>query len=119
MTILITNIKELVQVENSPKIMVCGEDMKLLPTLKNAFLLVENDLIKDFGEMSELPPFKVDKTIDAKGKILLPTWCDSHTHIVYAGNINSFINTELRQFIHFAKIYNKIIFYQKNAGIHP
>jgi imidazolonepropionase len=60
--------------------------MKILPTIKNAFLLIENDLIADFGSMDELSNIQVDKTIDAAGKMILPTWCDSHTHIVYAGN---------------------------------
>lgn len=86
MTTLITNIKELLQVENTPKEMVCGKEMKILPTLKNAFLLIEDDLIKDFGAMDNAPRNSINHTIDATGKILLPTWCDSHTHIVYAGN---------------------------------
>ena len=86
MSILITNIKELLQVENIPKKMVCGKEMSILPTIKNAFLWIENDLIKDFGKMENLPIIFVEKTIDASGKIVLPTWCDSHTHIVYAGN---------------------------------
>jgi imidazolonepropionase len=86
MKLLITDIKELIQVENKPKKMVCGEEMKILPTLKNAFLLLENDLIKDFGRMEDLPHVRVDKKIDATGKLVLPTWCDSHTHIVYVGN---------------------------------
>lgn len=86
MTTVFINIKELIQVENSPKRVVSGKEMKILPIVKNAFLLIENDLIKDFGNMNELPHLNVDKTIDASGKILLPTWCDSHTHIVYAGN---------------------------------
>ncbi len=86
MTLLITNIKELLQVENAPKKMVCGAEMKILPTIKNAFLLIEDNIIKDFGEMENLPKIKAEKIIDASGKIVLPTWCDSHTHIVYAGN---------------------------------
>jgi imidazolonepropionase len=86
MKLLITDIQELLQVENEPKMMVCGEEMKVLPTLKNAYLLIENNLIKDFGEMSDLQHLKVDKKMNAMGKIVLPTWCDSHTHLVYAGN---------------------------------
>ncbi|PKP28883.1 MAG: imidazolonepropionase [Bacteroidetes bacterium HGW-Bacteroidetes-18] len=86
MTTLITNIKELLQVENVAKKMVYGTAMKLLPSIKNAFLLVEDAIIKDFGTMENLPKIKVDKTIDGSGKMVLPTWCDSHTHIVYAGN---------------------------------
>ena len=86
MTTLILNIKELLQVENTPKKWVCGKEMTYLPTLKNAFLLIENDHIKDFGDMINLPEIKADTTIDATGKIILPAWCDSHTHIVYSGN---------------------------------
>lgn len=86
MTTLITNIKELLQVESVPKKMVCGAAMKFLPAIKNAFLLIENDVIKDFGMMENLPIILAENTIDASGKIVLPTWCDSHTHIVYAGN---------------------------------
>jgi len=86
MTTLITNIKELLQVESVPKKMVFGAAMKFLPTIKNAFLLIENNVIKDFGKMENLPIILVENTIDASGKMVLPTWCDSHTHIVYAGN---------------------------------
>lgn len=86
MKILITNIKELVQVEKSSKSRVSGKEMNVLPTIKNAYLLIENALIKDFGKMRDLPDFNVDETINASGRTVLPTWCDSHTHIVYAGN---------------------------------
>ena len=86
MTTLITNIKELLQVENVPKKMVSGAAMKVLPTIKNAFLLIEDSIIKDFGQMENIPKISAEITIDATGKIVLPTWCDSHTHIVYAGN---------------------------------
>jgi imidazolonepropionase len=86
MTTLIINIKELLQVENMPKKMVCGLEMKVLPTIKNAFLLIEDEIILDFGKMEDLPKINIDNTIDATGKMVLPTWCDSHTHIVYAGN---------------------------------
>ncbi len=86
MTTLIINIKELLQVENSPKEMVCGKEMKILPVLKNAFILIENDVINDFGEMKDLSNLIADKIIDATGRIVHPSWCDSHTHIVYAGN---------------------------------
>ena len=85
MITLITNIKELIQVEDFPKKMVKGKQMKILPTIKNAFLLIENDIIKDFGSMKNVPK-KYDKMIDVNGKMILPTWCDSHTHIVFAGN---------------------------------
>jgi imidazolonepropionase len=65
---------------------VSGIEMKHLPTIKNAFLLLDDDLISDYGEMHNLPKINPDVIIDAEGKIVLPAWCDSHTHIVYAGN---------------------------------
>jgi len=86
MRTLITNIKELLQVRETSISKVSGVDMKILPTIKNAFLLIENDVILDFGRMENLRGINADKIIDASGKIVLPTWCDSHTHIVYAGN---------------------------------
>lgn len=86
MQTLIINIKELLQVRENHIDKVSGDEMAILPTLKNAFLLLENDVIKDFGPMENCPKINIDKTIDATGKIVLPTWCDSHTHIVYAGN---------------------------------
>ena len=86
MTTIITNIKELLQVRNKNIEQVSGPEMKILPTIKNAFLILKDDKIFDFGEMGNLPLLKADKNIDATDKIVLPCWCDSHTHIVYAGN---------------------------------
>lgn len=86
MITLITNIKELLQVRETSISKVSGAEMAILPTIKNAFLILEDNLIKDFGSMENLPEIKADKIIDATGKIVLPSWCDSHTHIVYAGN---------------------------------
>jgi imidazolonepropionase len=86
MTTLITNIKELLQVRENSVLKVSGAEMAVLPTIKNAFLVITDDLIADFGSMTDLPEIAADIIIDATGKIVLPTWCDSHTHIVYAGN---------------------------------
>ena len=86
MTTLIINIKELLQVRDSSILRVSGVEMAVLPTIKNAFLVIKDNLIADFGSMDNLPKINTDKTIDATGKIVLPSWCDSHTHIVYAGN---------------------------------
>ncbi|PKD20199.1 imidazolonepropionase [Salegentibacter salinarum] len=83
---LFINIKELLQVRDEPVEKLSGAEMKELPSLKNAWLLIENDKISDYGEMNSLPEINADKTINAEGKIILPSWCDSHTHIVYAGN---------------------------------
>ncbi len=86
MKILIINIKELIQVREKGILKVSGAEMSVLPTIKNAFLLIENDTIAAFGAMDNCPETNADTTIDAAGKMVLPTWCDSHTHIVYAGN---------------------------------
>ena len=86
MKILIINIKELIQVRENGILKVSGAEMKELPTIKNAYLLIENNIISDYGDMKNCPTISVDSTIDATGKMVLPTWCDSHTHIVYAGN---------------------------------
>jgi imidazolonepropionase len=86
MSLLITNIKELIQVRESNSYKVSGADMKQLPTIKNAFLRIENDTITDYGTMDTLDHKSADHIIDATDRIVMPTWCDSHTHIVYAGN---------------------------------
>ena len=86
MSILIINIKELIQVRDQNTLKVSGKDMQHLPTIKNAFLLIKNGEISDFGRMESCKNMVADKTIDATDKLVLPTWCDSHTHIVYAGN---------------------------------
>lgn len=86
MKTLLINIKELLQVrENSIK-MVSGKEMNDLPKINDAFLLLENNVIADFGKMVDCPSISDAKIIDVSGKIVLPTWVDSHTHIVYAGN---------------------------------
>nr|WP_315221940.1 imidazolonepropionase [uncultured Flavobacterium sp.] len=86
MITLITNIKELLQVRETAISKVSGAEMAVLPSLKNAYLILKDNLIEDFGLMENLPKIKADKVIDATGRIVLPSWCDSHTHIVYAGN---------------------------------
>lgn len=86
MTLLITNIKELIQVREQHILKVSGKEMGILPTIKNAFLLIADDIIKDFGNMNDCPYKTADAIIDAQGKMVLPTWCDSHTHIVYSGH---------------------------------
>lgn len=82
---LITNIKSLVQVEDTAREAVCGKDMAELKTIENAYLLIEDDKIADFGTMDTLCE-NADLTIDAKQRFVLPSFCDSHTHLVYAGS---------------------------------
>ena len=86
MKTLIINIKELLQVREAGIDKVSGKEMAHLPLLNNAWLLIENNLIADFGTMDTCPETDGAKVINAEGKAVLPAWCDSHTHIVYAGN---------------------------------
>lgn len=86
MSILIINIKELIQVRENNVTIVKGADMKILPTIKNAYVIIEHDTIVEYGPMSDYIDYHAEEVIDAKGKMVLPAWCDSHTHIVYAGD---------------------------------
>jgi imidazolonepropionase len=82
---LIINIKGLVGVHPKEKLTLRGSELANLPILENAWLLLENGLIKDFGLMSEIPSQISNlNTINAEGKFVLPSWCDSHSHIVFA-----------------------------------
>ena len=85
--LLIKNIKSLVQVEEKPKKWVAGKDMSFLNTIENAFLFTEDGKIADFGRVENIKPeYSNGKVIDATGKLVLPSFCDSHTHLVYAGS---------------------------------
>jgi len=91
MQLLIQNIKSLIQTStNAPEIMK-GNRQSELSTLDNAWVLIEDELIKDFGSMNS--PYKTKgepiKTLDARGRFVFPSWCDSHTHIVFAGSRES------------------------------
>ncbi len=89
MTTAFINIKELIQVRENHIRKVSGNEMKILPTLKDAFLIIEDDTIKAFGTMSEFNDSHPYEIIDCRGKMIFPTWCDSHTHLVFAGNRES------------------------------
>ena len=84
-SILIRNIKSLVGIRQSGIQMLKGKEMAELPSIENAWLLIENRLIKSYGE-NDTAPGNADDVIDASGKFVFPCWCDSHTHIVYAGS---------------------------------
>ena len=92
MKTLILNIKQLVQTELSPRKWVAGKDMARLGILENAYLLVEEDKIAGFGKREDLNREAVYaggdivKEIDATGRLVMPSYCDSHTHLVYAGS---------------------------------
>lgn len=86
MSKLIINIKQLTQVRGKNISFVKAERMNELPSISDAFLYVKNGVIADFGKMSEIPNFGDIETINAKDKIVLPAWCDSHSHSVFTGN---------------------------------
>ncbi|MEI8202147.1 MAG: imidazolonepropionase [Bacteroidota bacterium] len=90
MNILIKNIKKLVSIEKTGFLLkIEGKKMAELSTLKNAFLLIKGDKIADFGKMDDLKMEDLKgkfKIIDAFDKMVFPSFCDSHTHLVYAGN---------------------------------
>ena len=72
--------------ERQPKLRVCGKDMAQMETIKNAYLIIEDDKFAAFGPMSEFKEQNADTFIDATGRMVLPSFCDSHTHLVYAGS---------------------------------
>jgi len=81
---LIQNIKGLVQCRtNHPHAPLKGRELQNLPTMEDAFLLLENDRIKDFGSMKDCPEY-VGEIMDATNQFVLPSWVDSHTHLVFA-----------------------------------
>ncbi len=87
MRLLIQNIKELIGIEENPRLKVSGSEMKELQTISNAWLLIEDDKIADFGSMETLSKnISANQTLDAAGKMVFPSFCDSHTHLVYAGS---------------------------------
>lgn len=86
-SLLITHIKSLAGTHSAGVLHLRGAAMKSLPQIDDAWLLVERGLIKDFGTMKDLPvEIKYDQQISAEGKFIIPAWCDSHTHLVFAAS---------------------------------
>ncbi|MDA3866751.1 MAG: imidazolonepropionase [Salinivirgaceae bacterium] len=86
MDTLIKNIKKLVQTEDVQRKWVAGKDMAKLPSIDNAWLLIKDGLIADFGTMDNCPEVDEGTELDVQGRMVLPSFCDSHTHIVYPGS---------------------------------
>ena len=92
MDLLIKNIASLVQTESKPAKKICGADMSVIKSISNAWILIRDGYIRDFGEMTEINNNHIDpdnsarSVIDASGKYVFPSFCDSHTHLVYAGS---------------------------------
>ena len=88
MAILFTHIKQLVNTREGREA-VRGKDLAELPVIEDAFLLVEDDTIVQFGKMHDLElmiPQMPRDVFDLSGRLVLPSWCDSHTHLVFAGS---------------------------------
>ena len=84
-SILIRNIKSLAGIRDQNVRKVQGSEMSSLPSIEQAYLLIEDGLVKSFGQDTDAPE-RADEVIDATGKFVLPCWVDSHTHIVYANS---------------------------------
>ncbi|MFP5471601.1 MAG: imidazolonepropionase [Bacteroidia bacterium] len=85
--IFIKNIKKLLQVRDEHLDFVPAKDMYLLPEIEDAFLAIEDGIIVEYGKMSDWPgitDWRDLEVIDVTGKMVLPTWCDPHTHLVFA-----------------------------------
>ena len=85
MKTLLINIHQLLQIREPEVSLVAGAEMRDLPLIQNAWLLIEKDQIADFGPMETAPLNAIKNIIDCTDRIVMPTYCDSHTHIVYAG----------------------------------
>ena len=85
MRTLISNIKQLSQVHshNRPGV-ISGKEMASIPYMDNAWLLIEDGLIHSYGKMADIADAHADHYIDATDRFVLPAWCDSHTHLVFA-----------------------------------
>ena len=86
---LLYNIKGLLQIDNANSTIRKGKSMQELPQIEDAWLLIKNGKIADYGEMKDFPDISNIKKENLQGKFVLPTWIDSHTHLVYAENRES------------------------------
>ena len=86
MSLLVKNIGAIVGIDESGRERIEGKAMSEITILENAWLVTEGDRIKDYGTMDKLPHIEDCEVLDAEGGWLFPSFCDSHTHIVYAGS---------------------------------
>lgn len=83
-TQIFTNIKQLAGVRKQTHILR-GAELAELPVIENAYLIIEDGIIADYGEMKDAPQIS-PKAGDVEGATVLPAWCDSHTHLVFSGS---------------------------------
>ena len=94
-SVLLRNLGMLVRADRAPAPRLAGAEMAAVPLLPDAWLLLENDRIADFGPMATCPE-RADEVIDAAGQWLFPGWVDSHTHLVFAGSREGEFEDRLR-----------------------
>src|SRR5690349_551434 len=87
MTTIVTNIKQLLGVRSENK-QLRGKELADVPVIENAYLVIEEGIISEFGQMLSIhkSQFSIQNEIDASGQFILPCWCDSHTHLVFAAS---------------------------------
>lgn len=117
MSLLIKNIRGLVQVEKNPGLKVCGRKMSELEVIYGAYLFIYDGLIQEFGSMQDLDEERIiagknshPEVIDASGRFVFPSFCDSHTHIVYAGSRE-------KEFVHKLKGFSYEEIAKRGGGI--
>ena len=85
--LIVKNIGLLAGIGHEGKLCLKGKEMAELNTLSDAYLVIEDGCFADYGEMNDCPlTAEKEEVVDANGGSVLPSWCDSHTHIVYAGS---------------------------------
>lgn len=88
--LLIINIKSLAGIDNGEVLFKAGEEMSVFEKIEDAWLLTEGSIIRDYGQMRQLDQIIYEepgvRIIDARGRMVFPSFCDSHTHLVYAGS---------------------------------
>ncbi len=84
--ILISNIKSVVGIMTGPYSLKKGKAQSVVETLDDAYILIEDGIIKAYGHMRDIPQYTDHQLIDANDRYVCPTWCDSHTHLVFAGS---------------------------------
>ena len=89
MSLLIKNIKGLVQAGENFLLRKSGLEMAQLPVIENAFLYIDKDTIGNYGKMENIPEYQGAEVIDATGRFVFPSFVDSHSHIVFAGSRES------------------------------
>jgi imidazolonepropionase len=96
MELLLLNIKELVQTGEKPAGFLAGKEMAVIPTIQDAFVLISDEMIVDYGSMKSLNDCDLENSellmeIDCKGRLVFPSFCDPDSHLLYPfGNIHDF-----------------------------